>query len=769
MRARIFISSIAAVLLTVAGCARSAPLFSEQNARVHVSMLAGTIGSRPIGSEANARAREYIVDQLKLFGYGVRVQETDARRPELGRSAHVFNVIAVLPGTRQEAVGLVAHYDSAPESPGGSDDGLGVAVVLETARVLAARPNRNWTVMVLLTDGEEAGLMGAAAVMTDREVTSRLGAYVQVESAGSTGPALLFETGPRNGWLVSQWARNAPHPRGGSLAVEIYRRLPNDTDFSIIKRHEIPGLNFATVADSYAYHTARDTAERLSSRTLRETGENVVAVATALDTSDITRRSATAATYFDLAGASAVSYGSTAGWFIAGIALILGVVAWVRVTTAAVRISGLARWLLEVVWTGFGALAVTAAMVGTTWALRAAREVYHPWYARPDRLLFLLAIVGLSVGWGVGRIGRWLPPKAHGLRHPVVAWTIALPVWIAAASLALWFAPDAAYLWTVPLLVAALCLVITPPSNAPAVRIASIVVLAAAGTLWLRDTLDLLRFVVAVFGRLPVVTPVFVYACGLAAAGLMVVPPFVAAVAPERPLLRPSAVTAVLLLGVAIAAAMAYRAAAYTPDEPLRRYVRAVQEADAPNATWEVASTEPGLDLAPEAPQGWTPGTGEIQGSVPWFHLPHPFVFRATGPSLGPAPVAASARLQPVPNGVELSVSAVPAMSGLTISFVLPRDVVPARHNLPGISRAGRWTATFVAPPPEGIELRASFGAAAAARLRDVHVAVFSPRFPGGAGWQALPPWLPTEHMVWSATAAWSVPLLPVGAAGGLR
>ena len=65
-----------------------------------------------------SRAREYIIDQLKLFGFEVRVQETDARRPELGQTAHVVNIIASLPGARPEAIGLVAHYDSRPEAPG---------------------------------------------------------------------------------------------------------------------------------------------------------------------------------------------------------------------------------------------------------------------------------------------------------------------------------------------------------------------------------------------------------------------------------------------------------------------------------------------------------------------------------------------------------------------------------------------------------------------------------------------------------------------------
>ncbi len=62
------------LLPALTACSRSAGVFSEQNARAHVSMLAETIGSRPIGSEANARARAYVIDQLRLYGYAVRVQ-----------------------------------------------------------------------------------------------------------------------------------------------------------------------------------------------------------------------------------------------------------------------------------------------------------------------------------------------------------------------------------------------------------------------------------------------------------------------------------------------------------------------------------------------------------------------------------------------------------------------------------------------------------------------------------------------------------------------
>jgi hypothetical protein len=336
---------------------------------------------------------------------------------------------------------------------------------------------------------------------------------------------------------------------------------------------------------------------------------------------------------------------------------------------------------------------------------------------------------------------------------------VALPIWIALAAACLWFAPAAAYLWILPLLSAGLLLSMTPPGNDALVRIASLLVLCVSGTLWLREAGDLSRFMVAVMGRLPIVTPFFVYAAVLSAAGLMVVPPLVAVVATERPVPKPWAITALILL------AWAATLPAYTREQPLRRFVRALQEAHSPAATWEVASVEPGLDLAPDAPGEWTLTGGEpAQASIPWGRYSFPFVFRAPGPSLGPPPASiGSFEVKPLADGSQLSITVIPREAGLLVSFVLPAGVTPARSSLPGAVRLGRWTATFVAVPAEGIAWEASLRAPPAA-LQDVKVAVTSPRFPGGAGWQGLPAWLPQDTVVWSSNATWVLPLGQFGA-----
>jgi hypothetical protein len=89
---------------------------------------------------------------------------------------------------------------------------------------------------------------------------------------------------------------------------------------------------------------------------------------------------------------------------------------------------------------------------------------------------------------------------------------------------------------------------------------------------------------------------------------------------------------------------------------------------------------------------------------------------------------------------------------------VLPSGITPARSSLPGALRLGRWTATFIAAPADGVAWRASFASTDTARLRDIRVVVTDFGFPGGPGWQRLPAWLPQDRTVWSATATWVVP-----------
>jgi hypothetical protein len=386
-------------------------------------------------------------------------------------------------------------------------------------------------------------------------------------------------------------------------------------------------------------------------------------------------------------------------------------------------------------------------------------------------LFLLLASTGAAVAWMMVRAGRWIPARARGLRHPAIAWTYTLPLWMALAATIAMAAPAAAYLWTLPLLAAGVLLTITPPANGAIIRIVSLLTFAVVATLWLRNTVDLLRFMVAIFGRQPIVTPVFAYAALLAAAGVMLVPPFFATTGTARPLLRPSFMTGILLALVASFGLSAWLAPAYTPDRPLRRFARAVQDVGSASSIWHVSSLEPGLDLAPGAPAAWNRATASAATSVPLGNLAQPFVFTASGPPLDPAPITVTQfAVQPAakPQDWTVSLSVTPRQPTLTVSIVLPSGVRPARSNLPGVERAGRWTATYVGVPPSGTAWHASFASTSEDTLRQLRLTVSASGLPGGEGWQRLPPWLPQQATAWTAWTLWIVdpstlaPLEPV-------
>jgi Zn-dependent M28 family amino/carboxypeptidase len=66
--------------------------------------------------------------------------------------------------------------------------------MLETARALASgEPLRNDIVMIF-TDGEEAGLLGASSFVAEHPRGAKGGVVLNWEATGNAGPSVLFET-----------------------------------------------------------------------------------------------------------------------------------------------------------------------------------------------------------------------------------------------------------------------------------------------------------------------------------------------------------------------------------------------------------------------------------------------------------------------------------------------------------------------------------------------------------------------------------------------
>ena len=115
--------------------------------------------SKHISRPGNQLAATYLFETYKSFGYSPELQWFERANALGGKTA---NVVATLKGTvNPELVYVVSsHYDSAAISPGADDDSSGTAVLLETARIMAHRPQPATIVFASFT-GEEAGLLGS--------------------------------------------------------------------------------------------------------------------------------------------------------------------------------------------------------------------------------------------------------------------------------------------------------------------------------------------------------------------------------------------------------------------------------------------------------------------------------------------------------------------------------------------------------------------------------------------------------------------------------
>ncbi len=258
--------------------------FSAQRAFQHVEVLGREV--HPIGSSAQASVREYIVRQQEELGLVPEIQEATVVDPQAllpGRSAvaaNVQNVIARLPGTDgRKAVLLVAHYDSTATAPGASDDSSGVAALLETARALQVNARLKNDVILLFADGEEVGLVGARAFVEQHPWAKDVRLALNFDTGGDTGIVYTYETSPGNAGLIAEYAKAVPYPMASSMMYEVYRTMPNNSDFTVFKRAGISGLNFAHIGGKFRYHTMTDIPSNLDLRSLQHQGSYMLSLA----------------------------------------------------------------------------------------------------------------------------------------------------------------------------------------------------------------------------------------------------------------------------------------------------------------------------------------------------------------------------------------------------------------------------------------------------------------------------------------------------------
>uniref|UniRef100_Q01VK7 Peptidase M28 n=1 Tax=Solibacter usitatus (strain Ellin6076) TaxID=234267 RepID=Q01VK7_SOLUE len=290
--------------------------FSAARAMAHVRAIAQR--PHPLKSADHARVRTYIAGQFEELGTpaGLQIMPVTFR----GDTIVLQNLVARLAGSGStRPIMLAAHYDSTRHGPGAGDDAHGVAVLLETLRALRAGPPLRNDVIFLVTDGEEAGLLGASAFAKEHPWRQEPGVVLNFEARGTGGQATMFETSAGNEWLIRNLQAAAPWANATSFAYEVYRRMPNDTDLTVFKRAGLAGLNFAFIEHPEWYHHSQDDPEHLDLRSVQEQGDYALSLARQFGGVDLRRAASGDAVYFPTRLTGLIVY---SGWWVLPLALM---------------------------------------------------------------------------------------------------------------------------------------------------------------------------------------------------------------------------------------------------------------------------------------------------------------------------------------------------------------------------------------------------------------------------------------------------------------
>lgn len=423
---------------------------SLQRLLEHVGRVAAE--PRPLGTLAHDRARDYIIEQLRGLGLEPKVQRATAvvGREPLVYVAEIENIVARIEGGASSgpAVLVASHYDSALTSPGAGDDGAGVAVMLELARELRDRPQPGNAVILLFSDGEERGLLGARAFAQSHPWAKQVGAAINLEARGSGGRPVLIELGGAASRLLALLEDARAPVMLGSYVTDGYRRSGNDTDFSVFRQAGWPGYNVAFFGDSASYHTARDTVERLDPATLAAHATVAMRLTRALIGASLPSLAAGEdAVYAAGPAGQVISYPRAWALPLALLALAsCGALAWLA--RRRVRRRGVAVAAVALLVTSVAAIAAVA--LASSLIVSAVGSSHVRWEEGDAFLVSALLLAGAVAAAGASLASRWCQ------RHELAAgFAVLLAVLSVVVS---WAFPSASLLVVIPAFAAAAAL-----------------------------------------------------------------------------------------------------------------------------------------------------------------------------------------------------------------------------------------------------------------------------------------------------------------------
>jgi hypothetical protein len=443
--------------------------FSAERAMTHLDVIASE--SRAIGLPGHDATRDYLVTQLTAMGLHPEIQTTTSVLRFEGADAFgagtISNVIARIPGTANTgAIAINAHYDGGATGPAAGDNGVGVAVTLETVRaILAGRPLAN-DLIIVFSDAEEIGDLGAAAFNQQHPWARDVRIAINFEAQGTGSPAMLYATSEHDGWVTGEYLSVAPEPSAYSMLPELVRAMPGmrlACDLEDYLLNGAAGLGFVLADGTARYHAATDTVANIDRGSVQQEGGNTLAAVRHFGSADLaTVPTAPTRVYFTILPGVVVHYGGD--WAI-GFAVLASVLA------ATAIVLGYRRRLVGVGGTAIGVAAliagtiITALLVDLIWFLvKATNADYRVLLVGPyqsHQIVLALTLLAVAIMAAFYTLLQKRIAALNLMAGAMLMWTLLL--WLVTLA-----APGASYYLLWPLLFATIAfgwLVLTHDRN----------------------------------------------------------------------------------------------------------------------------------------------------------------------------------------------------------------------------------------------------------------------------------------------------------------
>ncbi len=236
------------------------------------------MGPRPTGTEAGRKTGDYIINNLKSFGWTVETQEFTFR------GTPIRNVI----GKRGQGSLVIvgAHYDTRPHADNdvndptapiiGADDGAsGVAVLLELARVLPANLNREvWFAFFDAEDwgGIEGWPFSVGADHLAASLTRKPDGVVILDMIGDRDLQIYYEGNSDQPIQQAIFAEAAALGYQQNFIPQVKYSMEDDHSPFLLR-----GYRAVDIIDfDYPYwHTLQDTCDKISADSMEKVGRTM--------------------------------------------------------------------------------------------------------------------------------------------------------------------------------------------------------------------------------------------------------------------------------------------------------------------------------------------------------------------------------------------------------------------------------------------------------------------------------------------------------------